>query len=205
MSNPRQATHTQTRDQVIRAHAADMLARTNLAVEDFAQALYQACASSFCRATLAEKKIPDIDGLFAANDVDGLTKAASRWHKRVERWLDEDGVEVPVWLEEPWITALLPEWRERCLIELASRYGLLAVRPVGVEGMGPMKVFSGLMGRMGEVAGLGAKVFDDLVINEQDAEHLPGLIGGLRALSAKAETLAAAAEKVMGVSEKQGA
>jgi hypothetical protein len=60
-----------------------------------------------------------------------------------------------------------------------------------------MKAFSGLMGRMGEVAGIGAKVFDDLLINEQDAEHLPNLVSGLRALSAKAESLASAAETVM--------
>lgn len=204
MSNPRHQTHTQTRDCVIRAHAAEMLARTNLAVEDFAETLYRACVQNFDSSVLAAKKVPDLDGLFAANDQSGYSKAVGRWNKRVERWLAEDGVEIPTWLEEPWVTALLPEWRERCLIELAGRYGLLAVRPVGMDGMGAMQVFGALMHRMGDVAGLGTKVFDDLVMDSDDGQWLPDLASSLDAMAAKCTTLSRIAKKVM-AGEKEGA
>ncbi|MGQ7956482.1 hypothetical protein ACUTAF_01965 [Pseudomonas sp. SP16.1] len=199
-----QQTHSSTRDMVLIAHAADMLSRTCMSKEDFAESLSRALYSLAPEKARA-KEVPDLEALTLTADHQSYSRAAGAWLKRVQRWLAADTVEFPAWIEEAWVQSMLPEWRERCLIELAGRYGLLAVRPVGVEGMGPMKAFSGLMGHMGGVAGLGAQVFDDLVIDEQDAEFLPGFVSGLRALSAKAETLAAAAEKVMGVSEKQGA
>nr|WP_177323709.1 hypothetical protein [Pseudomonas sp. P818] len=204
MSISRQQPHSTTRDAVLIAHASDMLSRTSMSKDDFAESLSRALWV-MAPDKAKSKDVPDLDLLTQTADHQTYSRIAGAWLKRVQRWLNGDTVEFPSWIEEAWVESLLPDWRERCLIELAGRYGLLAVRAVGVEGMGPMKVFSGLMGRMGEVAGLGAKVFDDLVINEQDAEHLPSLIGGLRALSAKAESLASAAESVMASSEVQGA
>jgi hypothetical protein len=196
MSSNRQQTHSSTRDTVLIAHAADMLSRTSMSKEDFAEALSRALYA-MAPDKAAAKDVPDLESMTRTCDPQTYSRAAGAWLKRVQRWLAADTVEFPAWIEEAWVQSLLPEWRERCLIELAGRYGLLAVRPVGIEGMGPMKAFSGLMGRMGDVAGIGAQVFDDLVINQQDREHLPGLIAGLRALSAKAETLIQAAEQAI--------
>lgn len=196
MSSPRRSsTHSSTRDTVLIAHANDMIARTNLSQEDFANALSRAIHSLI--PDLDEgKKVPDFEKLTHANDVDAFLKAGMAWLKRVQRWLGGD-VEMPAWLEEAWVTALLPEWKERCLIELAGRYGLLAVRPVGLDGMGPMQVFGGLMGRLGDVTGLGSKVFDDLVLDAKDRAHLPEFASSLDALAAKCTGLSAAARKVI--------
>lgn len=196
MSNLRQETHTQTRDCVLRAHASEMLARTNLAVEDFAESLYKACVSDFSGDVLALKKVPDLDGLFSANDQVGYSKAIGRWNKRVERWLAKDSVEIPSWLEEPWVTALLPEWRERCLIELSSRYGLLAVRPVSAHAGDAMQVFAGISTSFGHVAGVGGEVFADGLLDHLDASNAGELESHCRALAAHCVAMADKASEV---------
>lgn len=190
MSNSRQASHTQTRDCVLRAHAAEMIARTSLSQEDFAESLYRACVQMIGGEVLCERKVPDLDGLFAANDTAEYLKAAGRWLKRVERWLDKDGVELPAWLEEPWVTALLPEWRDRCLIELAGRYGLLAVRQIGTGPCDALHVFAGISTSFGHVAGIGGDIFADGLFNQHDAQHAEGYESWCRALAAYAIAMA---------------
>lgn len=199
MSSHRRSTHTGTRDAVLVAHANDMIARTNTSQRDFATALSKAVWSLIPDLD-DDRKVPDFEGM-NLSDADTYTKAADAWLKRVQRWLSGD-VEIPSWLEEPWVTALLPEWKERCLIELAGRYGLLAVRPIVIEGMGPMQVFGGLMGRMGDVAGVGTKVFDDLLLDVRDAQHLPEMIHALDSLAANASELSAAAKQVQRQAQK---
>lgn len=199
MSSHRRSTHTGTRDAVLVAHANDMIARTNTSQRDFATALSKAVWSLIPELD-SDRKVPDFEGM-NLEDADTYTKAADAWLKRVQRWLSAD-VEIPSWLEEPWVTALLPEWKERCLIELAGRYGLLAVRPIVIEGMGPMQVFGGLMGRMGDVAGVGTKVFDDLLLDVRDAKHLPEMIHALDSLAANASELSAAAKQVQRQAQK---
>ncbi|EPO9976601.1 hypothetical protein ACUJC9_006076, partial [Pseudomonas aeruginosa] len=110
------------------------------------------------------------------------------WSKRVERWLDGD-VEIPAWIEESWVQALEQPWRERALLELSGRYGLLPVRPVVAEGMDAMKVFGALMRRLGDVAGVGTRVFDDMVLDARDGQFLPDLINALDSTAAKCTTL----------------
>lgn len=200
MSSPRR-NHTNTRDAVLIAHANDMIARTSLSQRDFATALSKAI-HSLIPDLQEDRKVPDFESMDRV-DGDAYLKMADAWLKRVQRWLDES-VDIPAWLEEPWVTALLPEWRERCLIELAGRYGLLAVRPVGIEGMDAMQVFSALMHRVGDVAGLGSKVFDDLVITEKDGEWLPELAASLDAMAAKCTTLSRTVRLELS-REKQGA
>lgn len=189
--------HTETRDCVLRAHALEMLARTNLEKTDFADLLYKSCAQRMSPASLADRKVPDFESLLQTNDTAEYLKAAGRWQKRVDRWLDNDGTEIPAWVEESWVTALLPEWRERCLNELAARYGYIPVRPVILDGMGGMQTFSALMRRVGDVAGLGSHVFDDLVIDENDGVWLPDFIAALDSMGAKCATLSRLAKQAL--------
>ncbi|MDT4887065.1 hypothetical protein FQZ97_1234830 [compost metagenome] len=67
-----------------------------------------------------------------------------------------------------------------------------------------MQVFSALMHRVGDVAGLGSKVFDDLVITEKDGEWLPELAASLDAMAAKCTTLSRTVRLELS-REKQGA
>lgn len=184
-----------TRDAVLISIAQDMIARTSVSRESFAEEL-NACLWESFPDRAADRQVPNLRAMERTADLKTYGRAHGNWSKRVERWLDPDGVDIPAWLEESWIDALQQPWRERALIELAGRYGLLAVRPVGVEGMGAVQVFGALMGRMGDVTGLGSKVFDDLVLDESDKEHLPEFTAALYALAAKATALAQASERV---------
>lgn len=192
MSSPRR-NHTNTRDAVLIAHANDMIARTSMSQRDFATALSKA-VHSLIPNLQEERKVPDFERL-DPRDGDAFLKAGDTWLKRVQRWLD-GSVELPAWLEEPWVTALLPEWRERCLIELAGRYGLLAVRPVGIAGLCDLTAFSGLVGHFGDAAGTGGQILADGRIDQSDAHHLKDFALSCRALAAHAIAMAEKAERV---------
>ncbi|MNG28846.1 hypothetical protein D3C84_1141720 [compost metagenome] len=60
-----------------------------------------------------------------------------------------------------------------------------------------MQVFGALMHRVGDVAGLGTKVFDDLVMDKKDGEWLPELAISLDAMAAKCTTLSRIARSVI--------
>lgn len=192
MSSPRR-NHTNTRDAVLIAHANDMIARTSLSQRDFATALSKAI-HSLIPDLQEDRKVPDFESMDRV-DGDAYLKMADTWLKRVQRWLDES-VDIPAWLEEPWVTALLPEWRERCLIELAGRYGLLAVRPIGIAGMCDLTAFSGLVGHFGDAAGAGGQILADGRIDQSDAHHLKDFALSCRALAAHAIAMAEKAERV---------
>lgn len=195
MSSYRQQTHSSTRDSVLIAHASDMLSRTSMSKEDFAEALSKALYSMAPEKAKA-KDVPDLESLTQSADHQTYSRLAGAWLKRVQRWLAADTVEFPSWIEEAWVQSLLPEWRERCLIELAGRYGLLAVRAVGIDGVCAMTAFSGLVGHFGDAAGAGGQILADGRIDNIDAPHLPGFALSCRALAAHAVAMAEKAEKV---------
>lgn len=187
----------ETRDAVLVAIAQDMIARTSMSQDGFAERLNHRLFEA-APARCEDEKYPNLKALTKTSDMATYGRVFNTWCKRVERWLAgaREGVTIPSWIEESWIAALDHPWRERALIELAGRYGLLAVRPVGVEGMGAMQVFGALLGRMGDVTSVGSKVFDDLMLDESDKEHLPEFTTALYALAAKATALAQASERV---------
>ncbi|WP_054908768.1 hypothetical protein [Pseudomonas sp. NBRC 111135] len=194
MSSYRQQTHSSTRDSVLIAHAADMLSRTSMSKEDFAEALSKALYS-MASEKASSKDVPDLEAMTQTSDHQTYSRVAGSWLKKVQRWLD-GSVELPAWIEEAWVQSLLPDWRERCLIELAGRYGLLAVRAVGVDGVCAMTAFSGLVGHFGDAAGAGGQILADGRIDHIDAPHLPGFALSCRALAAHAVAMAEKAEKV---------
>lgn len=195
MSSPRQKLHSRTRDSVLIAHAADMIARTSISQDDFAESLSKTL-HSLVPEKAVEKDVPNFELLAETNDTNAFIRATGRWLKRVQRWLDEDGTEIPAWLEEAWVQALLPEWRERCLIELAGRYGLLAVRPIGIAGLCDLTAFSGLVGHFGDAAGTGGQILADGRIDQSDVHHLKDFALSCRALAAHAIAMAEKAERV---------
>ncbi|WP_286974975.1 hypothetical protein [Pseudomonas sp.] len=195
MSSPRQ-THTQTRDAVLRAHANDMIARTNLSARGFATALSKAFHASIIDSN-GSHSVPDFEAM-NTGDADTFMKVSDTWLKRVQRWL-ADEVDIPAWLEEPWVQALLPEWRDRCLIELSARYGLLAVRPVSAHSGDAMQVFAGISTNFGHLAGIGGEVFADGVFNHLDASNAGAMENHCRALAAYCVAMADKAAQVKAV------
>jgi len=187
--------HTvQTRDQVLVAHAANQIARTSLSQDDFAQALSRELHLS-CPDKAVAKEVPDFAALTLQNDVSDFVKATGRWLRRVQRWLSGDQ-EMPSWLEESWVNALEPEFRDHCVNELASRHGLTGARQMTSDQCAN-KSFGALIRALGDVIDTGSEVFDDQVMCELDLPHLPAFAKQCRQVEAKAGELGRKAEQLM--------
>ncbi|MGU9857021.1 hypothetical protein [Pseudomonas sp. LF245] len=188
--------HTvQTRDQVLVAHAQNQIARTSLSQDDFAQALSREIYLTVPTSRIELAKVPDFEELARQNDVGEFMKATSRWLKRVQRWLSGDQ-EMPSWLEESWVQALEPEFRDHCINELASRHGLTGARQMTSDQCAN-KSFGALIRALGDVIDTGSEVFDDQVMCEQDQPHLPAFAKQCRQVEAKAGELGRKAEQLL--------
>lgn len=192
-SSPRHS--AQTRDQVLVAHAANQIARTSLSQDDFAQALASEIYLRLPAKRIKEAKVPDFNELARLNDVAEFMKATGRWLKRVQRWLSGDQ-EMPSWLEESWVSALEPEFRDHCINELASRHGLIGARQMQSEQCAN-KSFGALIRALGDVIDTGSEVFDDQVMCEEDLPHLPAFAEQCRQVEARAGELGRKAEALI--------
>lgn len=192
--------HTvQSRDQVLVAHAQNQIARTSLSQDDFAQALSRELHLSI--PDRAKKKdVPDFNSAELTGDVNEFVKATGRWLKRVQRWLSGDQ-EMPSWLEESWVNALEPEFRDHCVNELASRHGLTGARQMTSDQCAN-KSFGALIRALGDVIDTGSEVFDDQVMCEQDLPHLPAFAKQCRQVEAKAGELGRKAEQLLASTQR---
>lgn len=178
----------ETRDGVLIGIASDMIARTSMSKDGFAEALnvaLQAAAPQRCE----EHDYPNLKAMEKTADMTTYGRAYKAWCKRVERWLNAE-VEIPAWIEESWIAALDQPWRDRAMIELASRYGLLAVRVVGAGSTDALQAFAGISTSFGHVANIGGQVFADGVFNGEDLHHANDFETFCRALAAHAVAMA---------------
>ena len=191
-SSPRHS--AQTRDQVLVAHAANQIARTSLSQDDFAQALSRELHSA-CPEKAAAKEVPDFGALTEQNDVGEFVKATGRWLKRVQRWLSGDQ-DMPSWLEESWVNALGPEFRDHCINELAGRHGLIGARQM-TRDQCANKSFGALIRALGDVIDTGSDVFDDQVMCEADLPQLPAFAKQCRQVEARAGELGRKAEELL--------
>ena len=192
--------NVQTRDQVLVAHAANQIARTSLSQDDFAQALSREIYLTVPAAKIKDAKVPDFEELARLNDVGEFIKATGRWLKRVQRWLSGDQ-EMPSWLEESWVNALEPEFRDHCVNELASRHGLTGARQMTSDQCAN-KSFGALIRALGDVIDTGSEVFDDQVMCEQDLPHLPAFAKQCRQVEAKAGELGRRAEQLLASAQR---
>lgn len=188
-SKPRQL--STTRDQVLVAHAAEMIARTSMSQDKFAQAL-AAQLHALVPGKAADAGVPDFDALAAGNDVAAFLKGSGSWLKRVQRWLSGD-IDLPSWVEEAWVLALDADYRERCTNELASRHGLVGARELGGDSS-PLPAFGMLIARLGQAVELGGEVLADGQIDHNDLHLLPAFIEKLLAVESRACELRRVAE-----------
>jgi hypothetical protein len=183
-SSPR---HTaESRDQVLVAHAAEMIARTSFSQDHFAHALNRELYR-LAPVRAAEKGVPDLLALEKTGDGAAYLTKAGAWLKKVQRWLCGD-VELPAWVEEAWVQALDAEYRERCLNELAARHGLIGARAAGTEGC-PVTAFGQLVVRLGEVVEHAGAVLADGKIDADDLPLLPEAIAALLAVESRAHEM----------------
>lgn len=172
-----------TRDQVLVAHAADMIARTSMSTDKFAQALSQQM-HLLVPGKAEEAHVPDFEALAKGNDAAAFLKASGSFLKRVQRWLNGD-IEVPSWVEEPWVQALDSGYQERCLNELASRHGLIGARSLNGNAC-PLSAFGQLVSRLGSAVEATSEVLADGKIDEADIPLLPDAIEALLAVEGRA-------------------
>lgn len=191
-SNPRH--HQVSRDQVLVAHAADMIARTGFSQDHFAQALSEHLHDLVPAKAIA-KDVPDFHALSQSNDSDAFLKASGAWLRRVGRWLSGE-VDLPSWIEEAWVEALEGDFQERCINELASRHGLSGARALTGDAC-PVGVFGQLVVRMGSTVVLGSEILADGRLDADDMDNLPEFIERLRSAEARCSELRTRAEEVL--------
>ena len=172
-----------TRDQVLVAHAAEMIARTSFSQDRFAQAL-AAKLYELTPVKADDSNFPDFAQLAAAGDAEPFLKATASWLKRVQRWLAGD-VDLPAWIEEAWVQALDEDYRERCINELAARYGLVGARALAGDAC-PVSAFGQLVARLGGAVEAAGAVLADQKIDAADLPLLPEAIEKLLAVESRA-------------------
>ncbi|UBM24218.1 hypothetical protein K8374_17840 [Pseudomonas sp. p1(2021b)] len=192
MSNPRHL--LVSRDQVLVAHAADMIARTGFSQDHFAQAL-SSHLHDLVPAKAIAKDVPDFHALAQGNDTDAFLKASGAWLRRVGRWLSGE-VDLPSWIEEAWVQALEGDYQEHCLNELASRHGLTGARALRGDA-NPVGVFGQLVARLGSTVALGSEILADGRIDDHDRAKLPDFVERLRSAEARCSELRTRAEEVL--------
>jgi len=183
-----------SRDQVLVAHAVEMIARTGFSQDDFAQLL----SSNLHRIVpdkAVSKDVPDFDELAKSNDAAAFLRASGAWLRRVGRWLNGE-VDLPCWLEEAWVDALEGDFKDDCINELASRHGLTGAREQDSEG-NPLGAFGQLVARLGDTVALGSEILADGHIDFQDVDKLPGFVDKLRSVEARCCELRSRAENVL--------
>ena len=183
-----------SRDQVLVAHAAEMIARTGFSQDDFAQALSRNLHRLIPGKATA-KEVPDFKELAKGNDTTAFLRASGAWLRRVGRWLSGE-VDLPSWIEEAWVDALEGEFQECCLNELASRHGLTGARAL-IGDANPVGVFGSLVARLGNTVALGSEILADGRIDIEDLEKLPEFVDRLRSVEARCSELRSRAEKVL--------
>lgn len=191
-SNPRQL--SVSRDQVLVAHAGEMIARTCFSQDDFAQAL-SANLHQQIPAKAALKDVPDFTALALGNDTTSFLRASSAWLRRVGRWLSGE-VDLPSWLEESWVETLTGDFKDSCVNELASRHGLTGARELDGNG-NPLGAFGQLVTRLGSTVALGSEILADGRIDADDLDKLPEFVDRLRSVEARCGELRLRAEAVL--------
>lgn len=191
-SNPRHL--LVSRDQVLVAHAADMIARTGFSQDHFAQAL-SSHLHDLVPAKAIAKDVPDFHALAQGNDTETFLKVSGAWLRRVGRWLSGE-VDLPSWVEEAWVQALEDDYQDRCLNELASRHGLTGARALSGDA-NPIGVFGQLVARLGSTVSLGSEILEDGRIDAHDLSKLPDFVERLRSVEARCSELRTRAEEVI--------
>ncbi|MGO2288041.1 hypothetical protein [Pseudomonas lundensis] len=183
-----------SRDQVLVAHAAEMITRTGFSQDDFAQALSRHLHRLIPNKSTS-KDVPDFKELTKGNDTTAFLRASGAWLRRVGRWLSGE-VDLPSWIEEAWVDALEGDFQECCLNELASRHGLTGARTL-IGDANPVGVFGSLVARLGNTVALGSEILADGRIDIVDLDKLPEFVDRLRSVEARCSELRSRAEKVL--------
>ncbi|WP_315807797.1 hypothetical protein [Pseudomonas sp. C9-3] len=178
--------HPFTRDQVLLAYANSQIIRSSAKTPAFAAALSRSLHAK-CHEKAIEMAVPDFECDELKNDGTAYLSASAAWLKRVQRWV-AGTVELPAWVEESWVAALEPEWRDRCINELAARYDLAGARMPQAD-FCPVSAFGRMVKHLGGAVEACSNVLADGEVNEKDRGELPPAIHHLRGVIARSSEL----------------
>ncbi|MCE4073522.1 MULTISPECIES: hypothetical protein [Pseudomonas] len=178
--------HPFTRDQVLLAYANSQIIRSSTKTPAFALSLSRALYGK-CPEKAIEKNVPDFESEALKNDTEAYLSASAAWLRRVQRWVD-GSTELPAWVEEAWVNALEPEYRDRCINELAARYDLSGARMPQAD-FCPVSAFGRMVKHLGGAVEACSNVLADGEVNEKDRGELPDAIHHLRGVIARSSEL----------------
>lgn len=185
--------HPLTRDQVLLAYANAQIIRTAAKTPAFALALSRALHAK-CPEKALEKNVPDFESEELKCNTEAYLSDSAAWLRRVQRWVD-GSTELPAWIEESWVTALEPEFRDRCINELAARYDLSGARMPRAD-FCPVSAFGRMVLHLGGAVEACSTVLADNEVNDKDKGELPGAIHHLRGVIARSSELLSKMESV---------
>lgn len=173
---------TRTRDAVIADHVAAAMRHSRLSYETFAQAV----------GDLYHERTPDTQRGVRFHPVPRTEPyAAMRANAQLLRRYVEGPVRMPVELEESIVLALPEPFLSTCRRELAMRYGLLAAEQPEAGAPGQGLQLAALLQSAGDSVAALAPMFDDFVIDHDDAAHAPGALAELEQLMGTVTTMIA--------------
>jgi hypothetical protein len=161
-----------TREAVLIAQARDYLTRSATAVLTWAEQL-QLQIHLLASIKAKEHHVPDLVGLTTNPQIScqEYARVADAWRRRVERWLN-GCIELPVWLEEPWVAALADPWRTRCREELQRRHGYLpAPIPAAAGTVDDCRVIGLILTEVGELLDRLSPLLENNRFDSDDRPH----------------------------------
>lgn len=178
-----------TRDRVIARHVQIAMAHAPMSMEAFAEDVMR---------LYHERTAEHLRGLQFHHHRRGTDAyAVLRANAQIVRRLLEGQVRMPVELEEALVFALPPAFRDRCIEDLAQRFGLLGARRPSTDPTGQTVQLGELLREFGEAVEALAPVFADGVLDETDAAAARRAIREVDDLRARATTLIAMLETVV--------
>lgn len=176
----------QNRADVLIANALDMIARTSLSQEKFAERLNaEIWKDSPARAL--ERGYPNLKDM-ESQPIEAYGRSYSAWSKRVERWLNRE-VELVVWIEDAFINSLDEPYHTRAINEIASNLGFTVVKSVSPSLFSFYDAVGHLSANFGDASKVIGKILEDGAVDINDRPELEKLIVLTRALESCAATL----------------
>jgi hypothetical protein len=171
---PRTTTVLRQVDDALRSHKR----LTERALADAVVDLYHD------RTALHDRTIP-----FHAGHTPDAYEAAARANAQLLKRMRVGEVRMPADLEEALVLALPEPQQRACLVELADRYGLLAVPKPSADGVAQHGVLAEFLRQMSEAVERIAPMLADGVIDVRDREHAPAAIKELTDVITAASSL----------------
>lgn len=153
----------QARDEFLIKHTKRFLKAHRVYIKSFAKQLNQQCLASLPDKALAAHGIDNPD---AYQSIEQYLAAETSFLRRLERWMNGT-INVPIWLEEPWVQALEALGDLGIRPALQKRYGYLPVKNEQAAGLN-LFCLGQITQEYGRYMQHASSVLDDKTIDDGD-------------------------------------